>query len=97
MKVEEEAHCFAVVNSTITMAGLACFWFFCHCFPRPWCVPAETQTAKDSSRQDLMTRVISLPWGQLDLSPQALISSRTQGRRALSPFPPSTLPPMTEG
>ncbi len=81
--------CFAVVSNAMTMPVLACVWFFCHCFPRPWCVPAETQTAKDSSRQDLMTRVISLretcPQRQPDLSPQALISSRTQ-REGASPL-----------
>lgn len=81
----------AVVSSAITMA---CVGFFCHCFPWPWCVPAKAQTAKDSSRQDLMTHVIfqreTCPQRQPDPSPQALSSSRAL-------FSPPTLPSVTKG
>lgn len=63
----------------------------------PQCVPAEMQTAKDSSRQDLMTRVISqweeCPQRQSGLSPRALISSRSP--RGAQPLQP--LPTVTEG
>lgn len=43
-----------------TSVALPCFGFRCHSpCRRPWRIPAGTQTAKDTSCQDLMTRVIS--------------------------------------
>lgn len=87
-----------------TSVALPCFGFRCHSpCRRPWRIPAGMQTAKDTSCQDLMTRVIS-PRGNVSLGAARPVSPRPssppgpgrsgRGRgggveaAALSPLPP---------
>lgn len=82
--------------------SVALFWVSLPLFPWPWCVPAGKQTAKDSSCQDLMTRVISL-WGNVSLgaarpvSPGPHLLHSPGGGGPSPPFPQPPLPSMTDG
>lgn len=59
-----------------TSVALPCFGFRCHSpCRRPWRIPAGMQTAKDTSCQDLMTRVIS-PRGNVSLGAARPVSPR---------------------